>query len=168
MTLLQMYKSAPERFKGLILIDTTADPAGPAEAGMWRGVAQQAQERGVSSLVDVLMPRMMTGADRLNQPAQAGHLKTLIKQASRDGAVGGANALANRPDARPVLKSIRVPTLLIFGLEDNVTAAEGAKKMNQDIAGSQLVMIPGAGHAAIFEKAGAANAAIALWLSSNR
>lgn len=55
MTALQMYKSAPERFSGLILIDTTAEPAGVAEAAMWRGTAQQA--KGVASLVDLLMPR---------------------------------------------------------------------------------------------------------------
>ncbi|WP_424950907.1 alpha/beta fold hydrolase [Deinococcus sp.] len=163
MTLLQMYRLAPERFTGLVFIDTTADPAGVAEAANWRGTAQQAQQTGVASLVPGLLPRMLTGMDRMKMPGQADFLAGLVKQASLNGAVGGGNALANRPDANPVLPTIKVPTLLIFGLEDNVTPVELAMKMQKNIAGSKLVLIPGAGHAATFEKAGATNAAIIGW-----
>lgn len=168
MTALQMYKSAPERFRGLILIDTTADPAGVAEAAMWRGTGQQAQEKGVASLVDLLMPRMLTGMSRMQMPNQVAHLGGLIKGASLEGAVGAANALASRPDANPVLPTIRVPTLIVAGVEDNVTPAELQMKMNAAIPGSRLVMIPGAGHAAVFEKAQAFNRAAAAWLQTLR
>ncbi|UTA50349.1 alpha/beta hydrolase [Deinococcus radiodurans] len=168
MTLLQMYKIAPERFKGLILIDTTAEPAGIAEAAMWRGTAQQAQQKGVASLVDLLMPRMLTGESRMKMPNQVAHLGNLIKQASVEGAVGAGNALASRPDANPVLPTIKVPTLIVAGLEDNVTAPELQMKMNKAIRGSKLVLIPGAGHASTFEKAGAMNAAVANWLRTVR
>lgn len=168
MTLLQMYKIAPERFKGLILIDTTAEPAGIAEAAMWRGTAQQAQQKGVASLVDLLMPRMLTGESRMKMPNQVAPLGNLIKQASVEGAVGAGNALASRPDANPVLPTIKVPTLIVAGLEDNVTAPELQMKMNKAIRGSKLVLIPGAGHASTFEKAGAMNAAVANWLRTVR
>ena len=168
MTLLQMYKLAPERFRGLILIDTTAEPAGVAEAANWRGTAQQAQEKGVASLVDLLMPRMLTGETRMKMPAQVAHLGALIKQASPEGAIGAANALAERPDANPVLATIKVPTLIVAGLEDNLTPTELQMKMNKAIAGSRLVNIPGAGHAATYEKASAMNAAIAAWLRTLR
>jgi pimeloyl-ACP methyl ester carboxylesterase len=163
MTLLQMYKMAPTRFNGLVFIDTTADPAGPAEAASWRGNAVQAQQMGVASLAPGLLPRMLTGVDRMSMPNQVAFLSGLVKQASLNGAVGGGNALANRPDANPVLATIKVPTLLIFGVEDNVTPTELAMKMQKGIAGSKLVLIPGAGHAATFEKASATNAAIISW-----
>ncbi|WP_407540765.1 alpha/beta hydrolase [Deinococcus radiomollis] len=163
MTLLQMYKLAPSRFTGLVFIDTTADPAGIAEAASWRGNAEQARAMGVASLVPGLLPRMLTGEDRMKMPAQVAFLSGLVKQASLNGAVGGGNALASRPDANPILPTIRVPTLLIFGLEDNVTPTELAMKMQKGVTGSKLVLIPGAGHAAIFEKATAANAAIISW-----
>ncbi|PTA68136.1 alpha/beta fold hydrolase [Deinococcus arcticus] len=168
MTLLQMYKTAPERFKGLVLIDTTADPAGVAEKAMWMGTGQQAQEKGVASLVNLLMPRMLTAESRMKMPNQVAHLGSLIEQASLDGAVGAAMALANRPDANPVLGTIRVPTLILAGVEDNVTPAELQLKMQGQIANSRLVMIPGAGHAATFEKAMAVNAAMRAWLASLR
>ncbi|WP_050920744.1 alpha/beta fold hydrolase [Deinococcus gobiensis] len=168
MTLLQMYKLAPERFKGLIFIDTTADPAGVAEAATWRGQAQQAEQMGVASLVPGLLPRMLTGESRMKMPNQVEHLSNIVKGASLNGAIGGGNALAARPDANPILPTIKVPTLLVFGAEDNVTPTELAMKMQKGIAGSKLALIPGAGHAAVFEKAAAANAAMVEWLRTVR
>ncbi|PNY80287.1 alpha/beta fold hydrolase [Deinococcus koreensis] len=168
MTLLQMYKQAPQRIRGMILIDTTADPAGIAEAASWRGNGQQAQEKGVASLVDGLLPRMLTGPSRATLPNQVAHLSGLVKAASLNGAVGGANALASRPDANPVLPTITVPTLILAGIEDNVTPRELQLKMNAAIRGSRFVELPGAGHAAIFEKAQAANAAMLSWLRTVR
>ncbi|MHA0040241.1 alpha/beta fold hydrolase [Deinococcus sp. PEB2-63] len=156
MTLLQMYKKAPERFRDLISIDTTADPSDVAEKANWLGTGQQAQEKGVASLVDILMPRMLTGQSRMTMPNQVMHLGSLVKQASLNGAAGGATALANRPDANPILPTIRVPTLYLFGAEDNLTPAEVAMKMQMHTPGSRLVLIPGAGHAATFEMASAA------------
>ena len=160
MTLLQMYKMAPTRFNALVFIDTTADPAGPAEAAGWRGNAQQAQEKGVASLAPGLLPRMLTGVSRMKMPAQVAFLSGIVEQVSLNGAVGGGNALAARPDANPILSTIKVPTLLVFGVEDNVTPIELAMKMQKGVAGSKLVLIPGAGHAATYEKASATNAAI--------
>ncbi|GGR18917.1 alpha/beta fold hydrolase [Deinococcus ruber] len=92
-------------------------------------MAQQAQQQGVASLVPGLLPRMLTGADRMNMPNQPAFLRSLVKQASLNGTVGGGNALAARPDANPILPTIKVPTLLVFGLEDNVTPTELAMKM---------------------------------------
>ena len=82
MTLLQMYKLAPTRFNGLVFIDTTAEPAGVAEAASWRGTAQQAQQMGVASIVPGILPRMLTGEDRMKMPAQVAFLSGLVTQAS--------------------------------------------------------------------------------------
>jgi pimeloyl-ACP methyl ester carboxylesterase len=56
----EMYRQTPERFRGMILNDTIAAGAVPAEAGLWQGVGQQAEKLGVASLVDFLMPDMLT------------------------------------------------------------------------------------------------------------
>ncbi|MBB5378120.1 pimeloyl-ACP methyl ester carboxylesterase, partial [Deinococcus metalli] len=75
----------------------------------------------------------------------------------------GATVLATRPDSVPTLKTITVPTLILEGVEDTVYPPEFSVKLQQNIAGSTLVLIPGAAHAAIFEKADIANAAILKW-----
>lgn len=163
-TAFEMYRQAPERFMGLILIDTVHLPAPPAEAGLWRGAAEQAESMGVASLVDVLLKDMLTGDTRMNEPELAVYLGGLVQQASVEGAVGGGTALATRPDSSDTLAQIEVPTLIIVGLEDSLTPFEVHQMMNESITGSELVVIPGAAHAAIIEAAAEANEAILTWM----
>lgn len=164
MTALEMYSQAPERFSGLVLIDTTARPAGTAEAGLWNGSAAQAQEPdGLTTLGAYFLPDMLSTATRTEQPALAEYLGTLVGEASVDGAVGGGVALAERPDARGTLANITVPTLILVGENDSLTPVEVHQEMQAGILNSQLVILPGAAHGAVLEAADEANAAILEW-----
>ena len=78
----EMYRQAPERFRGMILNDTIAAGAVPAEAGLWQGVGRQAETLGVASLVDFLMPDMLTADTRMNRPELVEYLGGLMEQAS--------------------------------------------------------------------------------------
>ena len=164
----EMWRTAPERFTGLILIDTLANPAGIVEQNLWKGMAQKASTYGPQSLAPELLKDMLTGQTRMNRPGDAKTLTAIVSQASVAADVAGANVLATRPDSVPTLKTIRVPTLIIEGLEDTVYPPEFSMKMQQNIPNAQLVIIPGAAHAAIYEKAGAANAAIINWAQTNQ
>ncbi|WP_231557282.1 alpha/beta fold hydrolase [Deinococcus sp. YIM 77859] len=164
----EMYRQAPQRFIGLILMGTVANPASLVEQSLWKGMAQKAVTFGPQSLAPELLKDMLTGETRLNRPADAAFLTNIIKQASVAANVAGAQVLATRPDALPTLKTITVPTLILEGLEDTVYPTEFSLKMQQNIPGSTLVIIPGAAHAAIFEKAAAANRAIITWAKNLR
>ncbi|WP_245895936.1 alpha/beta fold hydrolase [Deinococcus irradiatisoli] len=164
----EMYRTAPERFSGMILIDTIANPASIVEQNLWKGMAQKAVTYGPQSLVDELLKDMLTGATRKNMPQQAAFLGDIVKQASIAGDVAGAKVLATRPDSVPTLKTITVPTLILEGLEDTVYPPVFSEKMHQNIAGSTLVVIPGAAHALTYEKADQVNQAMLSWLSSIR
>ncbi len=163
MTAFEMYRQAPERFAGLVLIDTAHTAPMPGEAGLWTGTAQQAQEMGVESLVNSLMPDMLTGDTRTEDTELVSYLSGLMTQASLNGAVGGANALAARPDSTETLAAITVPTLIIVGEEDSLTPIEIAQRMNQGIAGSTLSVIEDASHAAVIEEAENVNEAVLEW-----
>ncbi|MBB5234739.1 pimeloyl-ACP methyl ester carboxylesterase [Deinococcus budaensis] len=163
----EMYRRAPERFLGLILIDTIANPASLVEQNLWKGMAQKAAQFGPQSLAPELLKDMLTGQTRVTRRADVTFLTDIVKQASVAADVAGANVLATRPDSIPTLKTITVPTLIIEGLEDTVYPVEFSQKMQQNIAGSKLVILPGAAHAAIFEKASAANTAILNWARAN-
>jgi pimeloyl-ACP methyl ester carboxylesterase len=80
-----------------------------------------------------------------------------------DGIVGALEALAGRPDSTPLLASIQIPTLIIVGSDDPITPPAVAQEMQQSIAGSQLVIIDGAAHAANLERPAAVNQAIEEW-----
>lgn len=160
-----MYRMAPQRFRGMILIDTIAAAAAPIEAGLWNGFATQTREKGVASLVDPLIKNMLTGKTRTTHMDEVQYLGAVIKECSPDAAIGGAKTLANRPDSTSLLAQIKVPTLVYVGVEDTIYPVKIAKMMQQGIAGSSLVTIPGAAHAAVFEAPDQTNQALINWAS---
>ena len=163
---LSMFDKAPDRFSGLVLIDTIAAKANPAEAGLWNGVERMVEKNGVGEIVPFLLPYMLSGDTRLNEEAQADYLSAIMQQCSRDAALGGAKALAERPDRMGMLSSIKVPTLIIVGMEDQVYPIEIAKMMQGAIPNAKLHIVPGAAHAAIFEAPDNAAQAISNWRAS--
>ena len=163
---LDMFAKAPGRFSHMILIDTIAAPASPMEAGIWTGSVEKLEAEGLDGIIPFLMPQMLTGATRRDDPAQVDYLTRVMKEASVEAAIGGAKALANRPDARPTLDEIEVPTLVFVGREDPVYAVEVSQKLVDAIGdNARLAVIEGASHAAVFEKPVEAAQAIADFLA---
>jgi pimeloyl-ACP methyl ester carboxylesterase len=60
--------------------------------------------------------------------------------------------MAERPDSVADLKAINVPTLIAIGEEDLLSTIADGELMRQNIAGSQLKVIPKAGHYAPWEQ----------------
>jgi len=63
-------------------------------------------------------------------------------------------------DKRAILDQIDVPTLIIHGDKDQIVPPASAKYLNENISGSELVMIPGTGHAPFLEEADIFNSII--------
>lgn len=73
------------------------------------------------------------------------------------GMQSGAETLALRPDDRPLLPTIAVPTLVLEGFYDGVYAFTTAQQIQSAIPGATLALVPNAGHVSIFEQPAAAN-----------
>lgn len=164
---LEMYQLAPERFSGMILIDTIAAAATPAEAGQWRGVAEMVEMGGIAAILPVVVHEMLSGDTRMMHPELVSYLETVMLAASAEAGIGGATALATRPDYTALLPQIQVPTLVYVGQDDMIYPFEIARMMHQAIPGSELAIIPNAAHAAIFEEPGQSAMAIHNWALSN-
>jgi len=163
---LEMYREAPTRFRGLMLIDSTTSPANDVEKAQWPGFGKQAEDKGVASMIPVLMPQMLTTPSRMAQPNVVKFVGSIVKRGSVKAAVAGGQTLANRPDSRST--KIGVPVLFLVGQDDPIYPVEMNQKMHQDTPGSRLVVIPGAAHASIIEKPEAASRAILAWASTVR
>jgi pimeloyl-ACP methyl ester carboxylesterase len=74
-------------------------------------------------------------------------------------------AIMARLDSRPLLASIRCPTLVIVGREDALTPLELAQEMASGIAGAKLEIIPDCGHLSTMERPDAVNRAMRAWLT---
>ncbi|TGN61815.1 alpha/beta fold hydrolase [Paracoccus liaowanqingii] len=160
---LSMYGMAPERFDAMVLIDTNAASASPAEAGLWTGTAEVARNVGKEPIIATLLPDMLTGETRLNEAAVTDYLTAVMEETSVDGFIGGAVALAERPDFTDMLSEIDVPTLVIVGLEDSLYPVQVARDMVEQIPDADLAIVPGGSHAAVFETPGLVGRAILDW-----
>lgn len=160
---LSMYQMAPKRFSGMILIDTTAGSAGPPEAGLWRGIESVIAKSGLAPIIPALIPDMLTGETRLIDPVHADYLTEIMQGASAKAGREGAIALAERPDFTGLLGNIEVPVLVMVGVEDALYAVNVSRDMADSIPDSTLAILPGGSHAAVFEAAGHAAAAIRNW-----
>jgi pimeloyl-ACP methyl ester carboxylesterase len=70
----------------------------------------------------------------------------MMRKMSPDDIAQVQRGMAGRPDSVETLKTINVPTLLVTGDEDSLTGVKEAELMRQHIPGSQLRVIPKAGH----------------------
>lgn len=167
--LFEMYRQDPDRFNSAILIDTNAGPAGAIEAGIWSGAEAALADGGsIDAIVPFLMPNMLTGATRFDvEPAAVDYLTQAMEETSLDGALGGAAVLGNRPDSTETLAGMDIPVLVIVGQEDPVYPVEIAQGMADAAPQGTLVVVPGASHAAVFEKPEEVAAAIEDFLQSN-
>jgi len=165
---LEMYREAPQRFRGMILIDSNASPANDVEKAQWPGFGKQARDKGVASMIPILMPQMLTTPTRMAQPGLVRFVGGIVKKGSVNAAVGGGETLASRPDSRPTLAHVRVPVLIVVGAEDPIYPVELQKMMKASNPRIRLAVIPGAAHAAIIEKPEACDRAIESWARNVR
>jgi len=63
------------------------------------------------------------------------------------------------------VKTIKRPTLIVWGRQDGLTPLSDGERFNKDIAGSKLVVFDQCGHVPNVEKAGEFNAAVLKFLS---
>ena len=61
-------------------------------------------------------------------------------------------AMEERPDSTPLLRNLKVPTLVIVGEEDLASPLEEVQDMAKHIPGAKFTIIPKAGHVSNLEQ----------------
>ncbi len=143
----EVCRRAPERVRGLVLMDTRAEPDSP-EARKGRETAMaQAREGGAEAVADAMLPKLLARATTTANPAVVSRVREIIERTPVAGILGALSALKDRPDSFPLLPSLGdIPVLVVVGEDDQITPRERAQAMADAIPGSRLVVVPGAGH----------------------
>jgi pimeloyl-ACP methyl ester carboxylesterase len=109
----------------------------------------------------------MVGATTLqSRPDTVESLRALMASAPVDGVAGALRAMADRPDATPLLGGIECPTLVVSGDEDTFTVPEEMRRLAGGIPHARLETIERAGHVCAFERPAAFNHAAGEFLAS--
>ncbi len=159
-----MFRHAPRYFRGLILADTRAEADTPEGVSGRTRMLQLLRERGPAAIADDLMPKLVSESTRTRRPEVVTGLHNLIVSNSSETIAGSITALMTRPDATPLLRQIHCPTLIVVGEEDALTPPALSQDLQRGISGSELVIVPGAGHMSNLEQPAAFNHALAHFL----
>lgn len=162
---LALMRKYPERVKALVLADSRAEGDAPEAIAKRTSQQQMVASEGTSGLIKAL-PGALLGATTQDKKPDVVSQATALMDNSPAGFTGALEAMKTRPDSTELLSTVKVPTLIIVGEEDGVTPPELSRKMHEHITGSQLVVIPEAGHLSNLESPEAFNGALADFLDS--
>jgi pimeloyl-ACP methyl ester carboxylesterase len=162
-TLLELWRKAPQRMRGLAFVCSKAQP--DAEANLAKRVANIAQVRteGVGVLMDGMAQLLIGKTARQRRPAITAELRARMTQGP-EAAVAVQAGLAIRPDSVPTVATIDVPVLAIAGGEDSVVTSAEMEAFNDAPGGCEFHLLPHAGHFSAYEQPRKLANLLAEWL----
>jgi len=163
---LRAIERSPERFRALVLCDTRAE-ADSNEAKLKRAAGMRSVKNGdVAGFTEKFLVSVFAQESFVNRPEAVESIRQIIRKNPPAGLCGGLLAMASRTDTTAVLPKIRVPTLILVGEKDAITPPETAQSMQKQIPGSQIFLIPQAGHMSNLENPTAFNRRLNDFLST--
>jgi 3-oxoadipate enol-lactonase len=146
----------PDRIDALVMMDTSAGPIPGFDPSLIDAAAEVAFTRGKDALKELLdmAPVLDTPAYQRMLRERPGYQEFCDRKfADLSPVMWGALAiaLAHQSDDLPAMAaSLRCPLLIIVG-EQDTPLVEASRLMADAIAGSELVIVPDAGHSPQFE-----------------
>jgi 3-oxoadipate enol-lactonase len=159
----ELWRQVPERISGLVLSDTRAGPeTDEGRAGRERTI-ELIREHGAVGLWGEMEPKLFS---HLAEPEVAARARSIALDRSQSDLVTCVEAIRDRPDSRPTLPTIDVPTLVVVGEKDELTPPHEAAAIASGIARAKLVTIPESGHLLPLERPGAFLASLRALLAA--
>lgn len=161
---LEILRRAPERVTRLALISTTARPDAPEQSAMRRDLIELAKSSRYAQVMPRLLPKLISAGRRDDADLK----RIVVEMADAVGAqafVRQQTAIISRPDSRPDLARIAVPTAVICGDADELTPKDRHEEIARAIPAASLSVVPGAGHLATLEAPDALSARLRGWLA---
>jgi len=167
---LEVQRRAPERVKGIALLDTGAQPlaagvAGAREAAGRHELLEIARTQGMAAMAARWVQGMVY-PPRLGEGPLIARIVDMFARSSADVFAAQIRALLARPDASAVLDAIRCPALVLCGAEDSWAPASRHREMAARIRGATLTIVPECGHMCTLERPDAVTRSLTDWYAS--
>lgn len=159
----EILRQAPERVARLALFDTMASPDAPERAAQRRAMLELAERGRFLGISPQLLPRLIHPS-RLGTPV-ADTVLAMGKAVGKEAFLRQQQSIIDRPDSRPTLAGIRIPTLIVVGAQDQPTPPAEAELMHAGIQDSHLVVLDDCGHLPPLELPERTSALLREWLA---
>lgn len=166
----EVWRRAPQRVRGLALLDTGYLPraegeAGEEEARKRHALLAVARTQGVRAMAQTWVQGMVH-PDRLRDAELIEAIVAMFERRDADVFEAQIEALLARPDARGALGGVRVPTLVLCGGQDSWAPLSQHEALHALVGHGELVVVDNAGHMAPMERPAAVAAALSTWLEA--
>ena len=151
---LQLYQDHPDQFRGLVLTNTRSQADSPEAREKRLATVRRLEEPGQSLDIEatargLVAPRTWEAGGPVVEVA-----RSMVRRARTPALRGTLKAMAGRPDLTPVLATIRVPSLVIWGEEDQLIPPAETRALVARIPNAMGQGIPAAGHLPSVESPG--------------
>ena len=159
-----MMRQAPERIVKLALMDTSARPDTPEQTAARKTQIAMAQSGRYAEIPEQAIPRYLNAKNQRDERFTS-IVRRMAMQTGPEAYMRQLKAIMSRPDSRPLLASIKCPTMVLVGDSDISTPPEVNKEIAEGIAGATLTIVPDCAHLSTLEQPEAVNAALIQWLN---
>lgn len=161
--LLELWRRAPQRIRGLAFVCSKPQPDAPANHERRAATIAQARAGARDTIFDGMAQTLIGATARAQRPAIISELRARMTL-SADALVAVQAGLAARPDSLPTVATISCPVLALAGGEDpGITPAE-METFRAAKAPVDFHLLPNAGHFAAYEQPETIAALMTPWL----
>jgi 3-oxoadipate enol-lactonase len=161
MTGLWLAANAQERISSLVACCTAVVPMPSRDA--WLERVSLVRSGGMDAIREVVPSRWFTPGFFLHEPAAVARAAGMLAGCDPEGYAGCAEAIADM-DLRPLLGSVKAPTLVLSGELDPAAPPWQGASTARAIPGARFVVVRGTSHFAHYESPGPVTDAIARHL----
>ncbi|MEU9027263.1 alpha/beta fold hydrolase [Streptomyces sp. NPDC048383] len=157
----------PGLVRALVLCDTSPVPETEDGRKFRLELAERLLAEGMEPYANEVMDKMLAPYNVIGLPEAAARVRAMMCATDPEGAAAALRGRAERPDYRPVLRSLpaTVPCLLLVGADDVYTPVAEAEAMRGLAPHARLTVIDRAGHLPGVEQPEAVNRALLEFLA---
>lgn len=159
----EILRRAPHRVARLALMDTSARPDTAEQTRRRRALLALSESGMFKGVTPRLLPQLLH-PDHLVGPLAA-DVMAMAERVGRDAFHRQQRAILARPDSRPGLAGIAVPTIVVVGEADLLTPPALAEEIAAGIPGARLHRVAQAAHLPTMEQPAQVTRLMRDWLS---
>ncbi len=156
---------SPERWWAIGLVATTAQPVTDTEREARLAMAALIDAEGMEPQVEAMLPRLFGPTC----PAEViDGIAAMMRASDPVGAAAALRGRAARPDYRPGLASLAIPSFVCAGTEDTWSTAAVVEEIVRSLRDPHLLMLDGVAHLPNLEATDVFNRALLEFLAAAR
>jgi 3-oxoadipate enol-lactonase len=148
---LELYRRHPGQFRALVLADTRSEADDPPTRAKRIATVERLADPAEGLDIEATTRSLLAPATWTAEDPVVDTVRSIVQSARTPAIVGMLRAIAGRADLTPVLPQISVPTLVVWGEEDQLIPPSQTQSMVFRIRASSGVGIPGCGHLPFLE-----------------